>query len=398
MRVVPRVRRHVAVVDEDVVRLPVLRLARQPVAALQQQHALAGRREVADERAAPGAAADHDDVVVAHEDIQGSCQRPWPASRRSASCGPHDPLAYGWTGGGASTSGCMTRHACSTPSWRLKRVLSPCIAACSSTSYGAGTSIALGAELHVEVDLLGLGTLGPSRPERQPHAGGGIELDHELIGVGRPAFVEAEPRRSLEHEPQLGLRDRQVLAGADEERHARPAPVVDLQPHRREGLGRRVVGDPVDLAVAVVLPAHVVRRVGRRHRVEDGDQGVLDRVGIARRRRLHRHRSDDLHEVVDHHVAQRADRVVEVPAVLDAEALGHRDLDARDVVAVPDRLEDRVREAQEQELRDAELPEVVVDPVELVLVEVLVHLGRELARRRRGRGRTASRRRRGRSW
>ena len=105
------------------------------------------------------------------------------------------------------------------------------------------------------------------------------------------------------------------------------------------------------------------------------------RVGIARRRRLHRRRSDDLHEVVDHDVAQRADRVVEVPAVLDAEALGHRDLDARDVVAVPDRLEDRVREAQEEELRDAELPEVVVDPVELALVEVLVHLGRERARR-----------------
>jgi hypothetical protein len=69
-----------------------------------------------------------------------------------------------------------------------------------------------------------------------------------------------------------------------------------------------------------------------------------------------------------------------VPAVLDAEALGHRDLDARDVVAVPDRLEDRVREAEVEELRDAELPEVVVDPVELALVEVLVHLRRERAR------------------
>ena len=132
--VVPGVRRHVAVVDEHVVGLPVLRLARQPVAALEQQDALARRGEVADERAAAGAAADDDDVVVAHEDIQGSCQRPWPATRRSASAGPHDPLAYGWTGGGASTSGCITRHASSTPSWRLKRVLSPCIAACSSTS------------------------------------------------------------------------------------------------------------------------------------------------------------------------------------------------------------------------------------------------------------------------
>ena len=192
---------------------------------------------------------------------------------------------------------------------------------------------------------------------------------------------EAEARRSLEDEPQLGLRDRQVLAGADEERHARPAPVVDLQAHRGVGLGRRVRRDPVDVAVAVVLAADVVRRVARRHRVEDGEQGVLERVGIARRRDLHRRRPDDLHEVVDDHVAQRPDRVVEVPAILDAEALGHRDLDARDVVAVPDRLEDRVREAQPQDLREAELPEVVVDPVELALVEMLVHLRRERARR-----------------
>ena len=35
----------------------------------------------------------------------GSCQRPCPASSRSASSGPHDPFAYGCTGGGASSSG-----------------------------------------------------------------------------------------------------------------------------------------------------------------------------------------------------------------------------------------------------------------------------------------------------
>ena len=84
--------------------------------------------------------------------------------------------------------------------------------------------------------------------------------------------------------------------------------------------------------------------------------------------RLHRHRRDDLHEVVDDDVAQRADRVVEVAAVVDAEVLGHRDLHARDVVAVPDRLEDRVGEAQIEDLGEAHLAEEVVDPVELLLV------------------------------
>jgi hypothetical protein len=50
--VVPRVLRHVAVVDEHLVRAPVRGLAGQPAAALEQQDALAGRGQAADERAA----------------------------------------------------------------------------------------------------------------------------------------------------------------------------------------------------------------------------------------------------------------------------------------------------------------------------------------------------------
>ena len=78
--------------------------------------------------------------------------------------------------------------------------------------------------------------------------------------------------------------------------------------------------------------------------------------------------------MVDDDVAQRADRVVEVAAILDAERLGHRDLHAGDVVAVPDRLEHRVGEAQVQQLLEPHLSEEVVDPVELGLVDVLVQL------------------------
>ena len=115
---------------------------------------------------------------------------------------------------------------------------------------------------------------------------------------------------------------------------------------------------------------------------------VLERGRVAARRRLHRRGGDHLHQVVDDDVAQRPDRVVEVAAVLDAEALGHRDLHGRDVVAVPDRLEHRVREPQVEDLAEAHLPEEVVDPVQLRLVEVLVDLVVELA----GRGEVVSER------
>ena len=114
---------------------------------------------------------------------------------------------------------------------------------------------------------------------------------------------------------------------------------------------------------------------------EHGELGVLERLGVAAGGGLHGRDGDDLHEVVDDDVAQRADGVVEVAAVLDPEALGHRDLDAVEVVPVPDRLEHRVGEPEVEELLEAHLPEEVVDPVDLRLVEVLVELGGERAGR-----------------
>ena len=162
----------------------------------------------------------------------------------------------------------------------------------------------------------------------EPDAGRRVELDHELVGLRAVALeAEPEPRRAAEDQAQLRLRDRHALAGADEERDARPAPVLDLQLERGVRLRRRAVGHARDLEVAVVLAADVVRRVRRGHRAEHAEQRVLQRR-VAAGRRLHRRRADHLHQVVDDDVADRADRVVEVAAVLDAEVLGHRDLHA----------------------------------------------------------------------
>ena len=58
-------------------------------------------------------------------------------------------------------------------------------------------------------------------------------------------------------------------------------------------------------------------------------------------------------------------------AGLDPDRLGHRDLDVVDELAVPDRLEDPVREAEREHVLDRLLAEVVVDPEDLVLLEVL---------------------------
>ena len=130
----------------------------------------------------------------------------------------------------------------------------------------------------------------------------------------------------------------------------------------------------VDRPVPVVLPADVVGGVGGDDGAEHGGLRVLERLRVAAGGCLHRGRGEHLHQVVDDDVAQRADRVVEVPAVLDAEVFGHGDLHARDVVPVPDRLEHRVAEPEVEGLLESHLPEVVVDAEQLRFVDVLVEV------------------------
>ena len=107
---------------------------------------------------------------------------------------------------------------------------------------------------------------------------------------------------------------------------------------------------------------------------------VLECVRVSAGRRFHGCHGEQLQEMIDNHVAERTDRIVEVAAILHAKLLGHRDLDVVDEVAIPDWLEHGVREAQIQDLLEAHLAEVVVDAQDLRLVEVLVKLARQRAR------------------
>ena len=116
---------------------------------------------------------------------------------------------------------------------------------------------------------------------RTPVVGSSLTTSWFGSGTARPSSSKPSSRRMLEDEPELGLRHRQALAGADEERHARPAPVLDVQAQRGVRLGGRVRRDAVDRQVAVVLAADVVGRVGVVDRAQERDLRVLDRLRIA---------------------------------------------------------------------------------------------------------------------
>ena len=118
-----------------------------------------------------------------------------------------------------------------------------------------------------------------------------------------------------------------------------------------------------------------------RDRPQHLDLLVAHLAALEAGRRLHGHDREDLHHVVLDDVAQGAGLVVVAAARADAEVLGHGDLHVVDVAAVPDRLEDRVAEPQDQDVLDRLLPQVVVDAVDLPLAEDDVQAGVQLAGR-----------------
>ena len=80
--------------------------------------------------------------------------------------------------------------------------------------------------------------------------------------------------------------------------------------------------------------------------------------------------SHDLQQVILDHVANGAGFFVEGTAALNAEVFGHRDLHALDVLAIPDRLEDGVGEAEVEQVLHGRFAEIVVDAEDRRLVEV----------------------------
>jgi len=100
--------------------------------------------------------------------------------------------------------------------------------------------------------------------------------------------------------------------------------------------------------------------------VEHVDFLVANLIGRERHRRLHRHKTHDLEQVVLNHVAQGARIVVIGSAMADAHRLGHGDLHIVDILAIPQRLEQGIAEAKGEDVLHGLLAEEVIDPIDLL--------------------------------
>ena len=72
-----------------------------------------------------------------------------------------------------------------------------------------------------------------------------------------------------------------------------------------------------------------------------------------------------------HDVANGAGAVIEGSPALYAEVLGHRDLHALHEMAVPECLQERVRETEEDHVMHGPLPEIMIDTEDRRFIEVL---------------------------
>ena len=117
----------------------------------------------------------------------------------------------------------------------------------------------------------------------------------------------------------------------------------------------------------------------RRNGLPDLEFFAADAFGFEAGRRFEGDKREQLHHVVLHHVAQGAGLLVEGAAAFDTEGFSHGDLYVVNVVALPDRLEDAVGEAEDEQILNGLFAEIVIDAKDLALAKDSVDLVVEFA-------------------
>src|SRR5215831_11354337 len=181
--------------------------------------------------------------------------------------------------------------------------------------------------------------------------------------------VGNQSRRLAKLGDDLRASRRQAFAGANVKWHSFPAPGIDFQLHDGEGLGLRVLRNPVFIAVTAELAANKVLFLDRWNRSQHFGLFVADRFAVGADGRFHRQIRQDLEEMVLDHIADRSSLIVKPSAALNPEVFRHRDLDALNVVAVPEGLHKCVGEAERHHIVHSSLTEVMVDAEDVGFIE-----------------------------
>src|SRR5262244_1283409 len=193
--------------------------------------------------------------------------------------------------------------------------------------------------------------------------------DAEAEVVLRRSAGGKDSRRPAHADHDLRAGHGQRLAGPNVKRHTLPAPGIDVQLQRGEGLDFRVGCHAFLLQVATKLATDKILCFQRRNSFEYFNFFVPERLTIGSNRRLHRQVNQDLKQMVLNHVADGAGLIIERPPALYPEILRHGDLYALDLITVPERLEERILEAEEHHVMDWSFSQIMIDAKDVLLVE-----------------------------
>ena len=97
-------------------------------------------------------------------------------------------------------------------------------------------------------------------------------------------------------------------------------------------------------------------------------------IGVEGDRRLHGGHREELKKMIGNHVAKCAGGFVKAAAMFDAHGFGGGDLHMVDVIAIPERLDDAVGEAEDHDVLDGLFAQIVIDAVDLVFGEDLLQI------------------------
>src|SRR5207244_8920386 len=100
--------------------------------------------------------------------------------------------------------------------------------------------------------------------------------------------------------------------------------------------------------------------IERRDRFQYLHLFVPDGFAVGSDWRIHSQVRQDLEQMILYYVADRAGLVVKGAAALDSEVFGHSDLDTFDMRAIPERLQERVRESGIKHVVDGPLAQEVI--------------------------------------
>src|SRR5208283_659752 len=222
----------------------------------------------------------------------------------------------------------------------------------------------------------------------------GLDMNDHAVGfyVLDGGVAKEDERCPAELDDNFGGTLGKSLAGAEVEGNASPAPVVDLEFYGDESFS---VGLRIDVGLAAIagdrLAAHLAFAIlaaehagedflgaERLDGVEDFGLFVADFIGVEGDGRFHGGHGKELEKMVGNHVAESAGGFIEAAAMLDPDGFGGGNLDMVDVMAVPERFDDVVGEAEDHDVLDRLFAEVMVDAVDLLfgedLLEVVVEL------------------------